>query len=308
MKFICICSLWLLSGCSFFYNPPAILQINSQQWTSSEFAQLLAHKILVLNIRDLQNKKLINKLKSELITDLLIKNLVKTWAKKHSLVISQKQLKSLEQKIKNSYPSNAIFELSFNKKKISKALWKDNLKYTLLNKKVKQHIVSSVSQPSLKEIQKYYKNHPQLFQQEAQILIHHIFYTQKEELIKLRSSLKQNKNLIIKAKSLIINPVKIESSRWIKKGTLKVFDKAFNLKINQISPIWSSPYGYHIIQLLNKKSALKIPFKKAQLKIKKKLLIHRKEALFLKWLDTESRKIIFLQNKEALKKIKVKLL
>ena len=301
-------SLWTLSSCSFFYKDRVVLQINSQKWTSRQFAKLLAHKIHTLNIQNIQDSNLIEKLKKQLTTDLLMEYLVHQWAKTHSIFISEEELNQVMQNIKNSYSSDAVFELYLKRKKTDKAKWRENIRNNLLNKKVMQKIGSEAKTPSLKEIQGYYQSNPALFQKKARILIHHIFHEKKETMIKIHEALKREENLIAAAKQYIPDHSKITKPQWVEKGVLKVFDQAFSLKRNEISPVWSSPYAYHIIQVLDKKPAQKITFKKAEHQISGKLLANRQKALFLKWLDKQSRKINILKNEDVIKKIKVKLL
>ena len=297
----------MLSGCSFFYKDPVVLQINSQEWTSRQFAKRLARKIHTLNINDVQNDLLIEKLKEQLITDLLMEYLIYEWAKVHSVLVSEVELQQTLKKIKSSYPSESVFRLYLKRRKTNKKEWETYIKNNLLNKKVIQKIGSKATAPELKEMQEYYQNNLDLFKNKERILIQHVFHKKESLITAVQKSLKQKKNLISAARAFIEDS-QITQAQWVERGMLKVFDQAFSLKINQISPVWASSYGYHIIQVLDKKNPQQMKFETVKTQIQQTLLIQRQKALFAKWLDKQSKKIDILKNEKAIKKIKAKVL
>lgn len=300
-------SLWLLNSCSFFYKDPVVLQINSKKWTSRQFAKLLAEKIHALNIQNARDNLLIENLKEQLTTDLIMEYLIHQWAKTHSIFITESELQQTLKQIKNSYPSDAIFKLYLKTKKTNKEEWKKQIKNNLLNKKIIEKIGSKAKAPSIEEMQEYYQNNLHSFKKNSQILIHHIFHKRKEIITKIQKALIQENNLIAAARQFTKH-TQIIKSQWVEKGTFKVFDQAFSLKKQEISPIWSSPYAYHIIQVLDKKPAQQIAFETVKKQISQKLLAQRKKALFSKWLDKQSKKINILKNEGVIKKMKVQLL
>ena len=296
----------LLNSCFFSNKNPVVLQINSQKWTSRQFAKLLVKKIRASNIQDLKNEKLIEKIKEQLIGDLLLSHLLNQWAKAHSITVSPTELEKEIQKLKNSYPSEDVFDLYLKRKNINKKEWKESIKNHLLNKKIMSKIETQIPSPSSKEIQEYYKTNSHLFKKKSRILIHHIFHEKKEVLIKIEKALKQRVPLEKIHKKFIDGP-KIKP-QWVEKGTLAVFDEAFSLKKNEISPILSSPYAYHIIQVLDKKPQQQLTLEEVKPQIIKQLLSQRKKAHFKKWIDKQSKSLKILKNEKVLKNIKVKAL
>lgn len=297
----------LLNSCYFSNKNPVVLQINSQKWTSQQFAKLLAKKIKTSNIQDLKNRKLIEKLKEQLIGDLLLSHLLSQWAKAHSITVSSAELKKEIQKLKTSYPSEEVFNLYLKRKKINKKEWKESIKNYLINKKIMSKIETQIPSPSSKEIQEYYKSNIHLFKKKSRILIHHIFHEKKEVLIKIEKALKQGVSLE-KIHKKFIDESKIKQPQWVEKGTLAVFDKAFSLKKNEVSPILSSPYAHHIIQVLDKKPDQQLSLEEVKPQIIKQLLSQRKKAHFKKWIDRQSKNVKILKNVNILENIRVKAL
>lgn len=297
----------LLNSCFLSNKNPVVLQINSQKWTSQQFAKLLAKKIQTSNIQDLKNEKLIEKLKEQVIGDLLLSYLLNQWAKAHSITVASMELKKETEKLKSSYPSEEIFNLYLKRKNINKKEWKESIKNHLLNKKIMSKIETEISPPSLKEIEEYYKNNIHLFKEKPRILINHIFHEKKEALIKIEKALKKGVPSEKIHKNFMDEP-KIKQPQWVEKGTLAVFDEAFSLKEKEISPILSSPYAYHIIQVLDKKSERQLTLAEVKPQIIKQLLSQRKKAHFKQWIDKQSKSLKILRNEKILRNIKVKAL
>jgi len=181
-------------------------------------------------------------------------------------------------------------------KKINKTTWKNKIKNKLLINKVMQKIGASAKPPSLQEMLSYYKNSQDKFKTKESILIRHFFYKKKVKTFKAKAALEKDKNW----NRSIVEP------KWVEKGVLAVFNKAFLMSKNSISPILTSDYGYHIIHVLDKKSAKQESFKEAKAKISKFLLEKKQQALFMKWLDKEKKKIKVFKDEKVFQNIQVK--
>ncbi len=295
----------LISGCSFFKaSSPVVLQIASQKWTSQEFTNLLKQKMQHLSISGSINKETLEHTKEQLIKDLLVKQIIKQWAKKNNLTVSKKKLAKEIKKIKESYSDPSIFEMYLIRKKINQKKWESSVRDYLLTQKVIQKIGSNVSPPNKKEIETFYQNHLLDFKKKALIKIRHIFHIKKEPLLKVLQLLKTGKKFKTLARQFSQAPYR-EKPQWVEKGISTVFDKAFNLKQNQISPIWSDTHGWHIIQVLNKIPTQTLSLKEAQPIITSLLIKQRQKARWTKWLDKQGHHIVFIKDKELIKNINI---
>ena len=312
LRHIFLFFILILAGplaCSFWPANPVVLQINDQKWTGREFAKLLSQKVHRMNIQDLQTGAGLEELKQQLITDLLLRHLVEQWAKARSVSVSPAEVRQEIQKIKNSWPGDKVFYLYLRRKKTKIKEWENHIKFKLLNQKVLQKIGAKVPPPSLEEMKEYYQNHLALFQVRARILVYHAFHEKKSALKKIRALVKKGETLPSAVRQFVPQvPARDLKPQWMEKGTLKVFDQAFSLKKGQISPVWQSDYGWHLIQMLKKKPAGRLSFEKARPEIEHLLTSQRQRAIFTKWVDEQGKKVKVLKNKPALQKIKLKLL
>ena len=298
--------LFFFSSCSFFHKDPVVLSINEKKWTSRLFSIRLAQKINDLNVQDVSDPAFMASLKKQLTGELLREYLVERWAKEHAVFVSSAEWAKALKKIQNSYTGENVFELYLKRKKTNKKAWESALKQQMLYEKVMHHMAVSVDQPSEKEARAYYRDHSPLFQKKASLLIYHVFHKQKTPLLKIKEELSKGKTLSSAVENIMGDSLFLQK-QWVTKGVFKIFDQAFSLKKTEISPVWASLYGWHIVQARDKKPAQMMPYEEALPRIREQLMNQRRRAFFAEWLNTESQKVQVFTNKEALKKIKIKI-
>ena len=295
----------LTTHCSFFHKDPIILQINSEKWTAKEFSKLLAQKTLNLSVQDIQDQQVLDKIKNQIIGDLIIQEIIQNWANKNNIKISEKELNQETKKIIQQYPSQEIFHSYLKTISAEKKQWRNSIKNTLLSKKVTQHINKDFIEPTPKEMQEFYTKTPLLFKKSNELLIRHFFHTQKEVAERIKNLSKQKENF----KALVEQFSQVPQSKqfkWVKKENFPVFDQIFSIKKGEISPILSGIHGYHIVEIVEKRTAKNLSFEEAQEYIIEKLKLKKQKALFKDWLDKEGEKVHIFKNIEILKQIKIK--
>ena len=296
--------LWLTaSGCSFF-KPPIALQIGNQQWTKQQLTILLTQKIKDSALQNHLNEKTMKNIKQQLITDLLIKHIVTQWAAKQRIVISQEKLNAQIEKARQGYSHPSAFKMYLNRKQIKSADWKESIKYNLLVKEVMKHISADIVPPDEKELKFFYQKHLNDFKKKSRIQIRHIFHSQKAPLSRVLQLLKEGQKFKTLARQFSKAP-ELDKSQWVEKGLFEIFDQAFTLKKKQVSPIWRSSHGWHIVQVLDKQPGKALSFEEAKPVITATLMHRRRKAHFVKWLDTEGKKTLVFKNQEMINKINI---
>lgn len=156
------------------------------------------------------------------------------------------------------------------------------IKY-LINK-----VVNSKVSVSESELQEYFSKHSQEFQMKELVRALHIMVETEEEARNILRQLSANKKEFTQlAQEFSLGP------EGIKGGDLgyfesdhmpEEFDEIFKLKVNEISSIIHSPYGYHIFKVIDKKNERKMSFDESRKLVHKKLLQEREEVAFQQWL------------------------
>ncbi len=298
-----------LCGCKrLLSSDPIILTINQKSIRSREFAEKLALKAKSFPLQSLLKKDMTDHLKKQLIQDLSMEEVIHQWAGFYRIRVSEKEVLSRLKTLKNPYPSSQIWQAFLKKNHSTEDQMKTPIRFRLLSQKVMDHITKGqITPPSLKETKAYYTQNQSSFLNPPQIQIRQIVHNHKKTLHKVREQIRKGGDFKKLARSFSTHPKK-EKPEWVTKGTLDVFDQVFTLKKNQISQVLSSPYGYHIIQVLDHKKSSLMSFQQAQSTIQNHLTRMRKKAFFRKWLDKQKQKLHIRVHSSRLKQIKIKVL
>ncbi len=145
------------------------------------------------------------------------------------------------------------------------------------------------------EIARYHQTHKDEFKKNEEIFLYQILLPDKEKAISLRGELLNSPSRFEEiAQKESISP---EASSggvmgYFEKGVLpkEMEDVVFSLKIDEISPVVTSPYGYHIFKVTQKKPERTQELITVKNEIRNKLLsenLHKAQSLFLQQLRSE---------------------
>ena len=158
-----------------------------------------------------------------------------------------------------------LSKLSKNKLNINKQI----IKEFIINQKYLYLIIYKDIKINEKEIKQYYNAHLNEFRKKQEIFLHQILVKDKDKAIQIRGKLLNNPSLFEEfAKTYSLSPDAKNGGMigYFEKGILpKDMEKiVFSLKINEISPILKSSYGYHIFKISKKKSSRLLYYSKVK--------------------------------------------
>jgi peptidyl-prolyl cis-trans isomerase C len=142
------------------------------------------------------------------------------------------------------------------------------------------------------EIQKYYNDNITYYSNPSEIKVAHILVTSKDQADNLLAQLKSGAKF-----EELASKYSLDTASGKKGGELDYFTKgdmvpefenaAFNLNKNQISEIVLTPFGYHIIKMIDSKKIAPIKLEAAAAKIKRLL----EKDKFDKWFSDQEKKL-----------------
>ena len=296
--------LWLFTSSCSFFKPPIALQIGDQKWNQKQLTILLKQKIKDISLQNNLDEKRIKNIKKQLITDLLIQYIITKFAKHQGITISEEAIHTEFKKIQQGYMHPSTFKLYLSRQNINLSEWKRNIKYNLLVQAILKQISLDIASPNEKELKLFYQNNLNNFKKKSRVQIRHIFHTKKDVLLKISELLKTGRKFKTLARQFSKTP-ELEKAHWAEKGLFQIFDQAFTLKKKQISPIWQSDHGWHIIQVLDKQPGKTLSFEEAKPKITSILIRQRQKAQFTKWLDKQIKKVLVFKNQKVINNIQL---
>jgi parvulin-like peptidyl-prolyl isomerase len=110
------------------------------------------------------------------------------------------------------------------------------------------------------EIAKYYEEHLKEFQKTEEIELYQIMASDRDKLLAIRSELQSQPSRfeeIARKESIAPEAASGGAMGFFEKGMLpkEMEDVVFSLKVNEISPIVESPYGFHLFKVTRKRES-----------------------------------------------------
>ncbi len=290
LRRLCLLSVFffLIGSCTRQNKDPIVLKVGSKVWKLKSFRNSLDLELQTLSSIEKRSPLDFQKIKQELIQNLILKALLENWAKKNKVAGSR-----FEKTSKKDFDSLT--------KKIPLKNFQQQQKQKFLHESLLEHLSKQIPKPSLSKQKAYYQKNKKSFRKAPSCFLEHILVASESLAKKLLLQIKAGDSF----KSLkFLHSLKPDIG-WIERGVLDTFDKACQLRIDSLSPVLKSPYGYHIFKVLKKRKVLQKTFPQAQKEILQALLKKPKQKAFKVWLKTEISKNSVFINKNLLDKIHI---
>lgn len=226
-----------------------------------------------------KQKEFKENLKKQLVEVFIARTLLSNEIEKRKIEASAQEVKMAMDQIKASLPPNKKIEDFFKENRINQ----EDIILAVKIDKFRNMEMGQNIKPSQKEISKFYNdNKDKLFVEPESVHVRHILVAvgkddndkvkaeKKSKMENLRKQL-NNENFVELARKNSDCPSKEVGGdlSFIKRGQMvKEFENAaFSQEKNVIGPVIKTEFGYHVVQVLDKKSAKKITLDEAKGKI-----------------------------------------
>ena len=219
-------------------------------------------------------------LKSSVLDDLVARTLLLQQARARGLEVGQDQLDRAFLAIRTEYPGTAFDDL-LAQERLSVADLRARLRDQLTVEKLFREEVFSRVEVSDAEVARYHAEHASEFDEPERVHARQIVVRTREEAARLREEVRRKPATFADVASRAsIGP---EGKRggdlgWFGKGQgmPEVFDVCFRLSPNAVSDVVPSPFGFHVFQVLEKKSPSSRTLEQARQAITARLLRERR--------------------------------
>ena len=273
----------LLNSC--FDNDPSVnfiavdevvLNINDQKITLKQFKKMLVKQKKIFRVQNIQELKPgeLSWFKNRVLDEVVKKTLLAQEIKKNNITIDQNEFNKVLNQKSEGYVEDTLEKTLFLEN-ISRDDWENSIKYTLLTDKLIQEYVNSKISISEKEMHEYFDKSDE-FHKKEQVRALHIMVESEEEIRKIQKEIRRkHKTFSSLAKEYSLGPEGIQGGDlgYFEAGQMpEEFDDVFKLKINKISDIIRTPYGFHLFKVVGKVQERKMDFEESKSSIKKILL------------------------------------
>lgn len=296
-----------LAGCPSKYqkiSTTTVEKVNDHALTSKQFANQLARRLRSFDALAAKDPNNIHRIKEEVLRDFLVKSLTLDWARSQNIVITEGQLDAEVNSLRANYPDDLSFRRGLAQENISFSEWREELRYTLVEKEVFKKLNEKVKAPTEDEIKRYYDAQKEQFKRKERIYIRQIVVDGEAKADAIKLDLKTGDFAEIAKKFSITPEAKAGGAvGWIEKGTVDYFDPLFTA--NAGIQTLTSPWGIHIIRVEKRSPAMSLPLGEVRNQIIRALKAQREQAEYVAWLDAQLRSSKVLKDYELINSIKV---
>ncbi|MBV2169921.1 MAG: peptidyl-prolyl cis-trans isomerase [Bdellovibrio sp.] len=306
LAFLCFMTLGL-AGCPSSYqklSTKPVEKVNDHVLTSKQFANQLARRLRNFDALAAKDPNNIHRVKEEILRDFLVKSLTLDWARAQSIVISEAMLDKEVDALRANYPDDLSFRRSLAQENLSFSEWREELRYSLVEKEVFKKLNEKIKPPTEEAIKRYYEDHKDRFKRKERIYIQQIVVDEDAKADAIKVDLK-TENFAELAKKYSITPEGKNGGvvGWIEKGSVDYFDPLFSAG-SGLQTI-KSPFGIHLIRVEKKAPATTLPLEEVKSQIIRALKAQREQAEYVAWLDAQLRSSKVLKDYELMNSIKV---
>jgi parvulin-like peptidyl-prolyl isomerase len=220
-----------------------------------------------------------------------------TEANARNISVSREEYEEALLLVRSGYEGNSFYE-NMKIRGVTPKLWDKRFKNNLIIEKLIKKNHSGQMKVNDEQVRQYYDNHEKEFKKDQEIRARHIMVATEGEAQSLSKKIKSNKSGFPKlAKAYSLDPSGVTGGDlgYFSTGQMpEDFDSIFNLKLNQISEIIKTPYGYHIFIVIDKRPARQMSFDESKKRIYNNLLRDKQAKAFNRWL-------LKLKNKSKIK-------
>ncbi|UXR65723.1 peptidyl-prolyl cis-trans isomerase [Bdellovibrio bacteriovorus] len=296
-----------LAGCPSSYqkiSTKPVEKVNDHVLTSKQFANQLARRLRNFDALAAKDPNNIHRIKEEILRDFLVKSLTLDWARAQSIVISEATLDKEVDGLRANYPDDLSFRRALAQENLSFSEWREELRYSLVEREVFKKINEKVKAPTEEEIKRYYEDNKDRYKRKERIYLRQIVVDEDAKADAIKVDLKSG-DFAELARKYSITPEAKQGGvvGWIEKGTVDYFDPLFSAG-SGVQTI-KSPFGIHLIRVEKKAGASTLALEEVKPQIIRSLRAQREQAEYVAWLDAQLRSSKVLKDYELMNSIKV---
>ncbi len=299
----------IVAGCDLGASRVAakpVVQVNDHTLSAKEFSDRLARQLKSFDALSAKDPNNVKRAKEDVIRVFILQSLTSDYAEKNDIIVDDSELEKEINQLRASYPDDLSFRRILAEENLSISDWKEELRQTLISRKVFGHLSSKIQEPSDQEIRSFYEDNKTLFKRKERVYLRQIILDELTKAQSVRDELKK-KDFIELAKKYSVAPEAKGGGLvgWVEKGSVDIFDKAFSLPVGGVSQVLESSYGFHIFKVERKAGPGFATVEEVRQAITQSIKGKKEQAEFADWLDKQIRSSRVLRDNDLIGAITV---
>jgi peptidyl-prolyl cis-trans isomerase C len=226
------------------------------------------------------------KLREELLNQLIDKKLLLQEAKQSGVQVSSDEITSVIEQMKDDYTDEEFNQL-LKSSGLTPEAWKQEVKEGLLIDKLIDSVIANRLNITDEEIKSYYQKNHALFERKEEVRARQIVVATEAEAENIHEQLLKGADFVELATERSMSPDKANGGDlgYFTRGQMpEEFDIVFKLMAHSISPVVKSPYGYHIFKVEDKRAPRSQPLEEVREMVYQHLAREREDQLRSEWI------------------------
>jgi len=253
------------------------------------------------------------------LDSMIVEALLTKEVEKQNVLIKNEEIDEALTQLKGSLPPEVKLEEYLKSIGLTEKDLRESVGKNLRIKKLVEQQVADIAVPSDKEIEVFYADNVEKFQMPESVEVRHILIAVKpedDEAAKAQKKVKVEKirEQLVEKKGENFEAIAAEVSDCPSKskgGMLGVFGRgqtvpafeeaAFSQKVGEIGPVVETSFGYHVIEVLDRKEAREAPLSEMSERISNYLVAQKKDKAVKEYIESlkASATIVFHDDKSG---------
>ncbi|MEN6318848.1 MAG: peptidyl-prolyl cis-trans isomerase [Syntrophaceae bacterium] len=303
----CVCAAYILTlcGCQENITSKPLATVDGMEITYGEFRENFVKELNVFSDGTSVSPEDMERLKEEVLNSLINEKVMLLRAQALSLSVSDEELMKKIEEIKENY-SDEGFEKIFAAQKVNYSAWKKELRKRMVFEKLIAADVNTAVTVTENEARAYYRNHKKMYAPGKRVHAVQIIVREREKAEAILNRLKKGDDFGKVAKEESIGPEAVKGGDlgFVSQGVMpeEIDDALFSLKPDEISSVIKSPYGYHIVKIIEREKDSRKMWRDVREQILIDVRKQKEEKAYVLWIEALKSKATITIDRDTLKK------
>ncbi|MEZ4704462.1 MAG: peptidyl-prolyl cis-trans isomerase [Bdellovibrionota bacterium] len=245
-------------------------------------------------------------LKKAVLNEIIEDTLLQQQAKKMNIQVQESEIQNEIQLFREQNKEKPLEQI-LAQENIPYSYWTQRIKQRILAEKIYDQVTKNVVAPTEKDLQEHYQANFQKYRESEKVYVLQIVVKEKELAQDLRKQILYGADFQELATQHSITPESQKGGQlgWVERGYFpEGLEKiVFSLEKNQLSQVFESSHGFHILKAIEKLPESVIPFEEAKDMIQQEIADQRKQSEFLHWMEQVTAQAEIKRNEVLLEEI-----